>query len=289
MMHAVRALIVSALLAAPSVAGPASGAPAPPHDLRPGIAPSRIEARVVADTFYHRPRRLWVYTPPGSDPRRAEPYPLIVAFDGDEYRETIPLPLVLDTLLTAGRAPAFVALLVDDSTGAARIADLGNARRMADFLGNQAVPWLRRGWHVTSDPRRVILTGSSAGGLAAAYVAFTRPDLFGNVWSQSGAFWRGPEGSNDAPFEWLTRQIEASPRRDVRFVLEVGELEHHATIGGQGPVFDAAHRRFEQALIAKGYDVTSTTVPGGKHWEGTWAPRLAGGIEALCARWPRPW
>jgi enterochelin esterase family protein len=288
-MNLARALIVPVLLAAPCVAGPSPGAPAPPRDPRPGTASGRLEARVVDDTCFHRPRRLWVCTPPGYDARRAEPYPLIVAFDGDEYRVEMPLPRVLDTLLAAGRAPAFVALLVDDSTGAARIADLGNARRMVDFLGGQVVPWLRRGWRVTSDPRRVIVTGSSAGGLAAAFVAFSRPDLFGNVWSQSGAFWRGAEGSNGPPFEWLTRQIEASPRRDVRFVLEVGEGEHHATIGGQGPVFDDAHRRFAEALAAKGYEVTSTTVPGGQHSPGTWGPRLAGGIEALCARWPRPW
>lgn len=94
--------------------------------------------------------------------------------------------------------PAFVAVLVDDSTGAARTAELGNAQRMVGFLASQRVPWARRGWNVTRDPRRVIVTGSSAGGLAAAFVAFSRPDLFGNVWSQSGAFWRGPEGSNDA-------------------------------------------------------------------------------------------
>jgi enterochelin esterase family protein len=252
-------------------------------------APGHIEAHVLFDSSFQRSRRVWVYTPPGYDPRRPAPYPLIVAFDGDEYRgDTMPLPLILDTLLSAGRAPAFVAVLVDDSSAVTRIADLGNSARMVEFLGAQLVPWVRRGWHVTADPHRVIVTGSSAGGLGAAFVAFARPDLFGNVWSQSGAFWRGAEGSNTAPWEWLTQQVAASPRKDVRFVLDVGELEDHPTLGGSGPNFRDAHRRFRDALRARGYDVTYAEVPGGNHAPQWWRLRLPVGIVLLSAGWPKP-
>jgi enterochelin esterase family protein len=244
-----------------------------------------LEARVLYDSSYHRSRRVWIYTPPGYDARRADAYPLVVAFDGDEYRDTMPLPHVLDSLTATGRAPRFVAVLVDDSAGPTRIADLGNAPRMVTFLAKQLLPFVRRGWHVTSDPKRVVVTGASAGGLGAAYVAFTRPDLFGNVWSQSGAFWRGADASNDAPFEWLTAQIQAAPRRDVRFMLDVGELEDHATLGGSGPNFLAASRRFRDALVAKGYAVTYTEVPGGNHAERWWRERLAAGIVAISADW----
>lgn len=250
-------------------------------------AQARLTAHVVADSTYHRARRVWVYTPPGYDARREAPYPLILAFDGDEYRDTLPLPRVLDSLAAAGAAPEFVAVLVDDSSGAVRLADLANVARMASFLAGQLMPWIRSGWHVTTDPARVIVTGSSAGGLGAAFVAFTRPDLFGNVWSQSGAFWRGAEASNQAPWEWLTRQVTASPRRNVRFILDVGALEDHPTLGGRGPNFLGANRRFRDALTAKGYDVTYTEVPGGNHAPAWWSQRLPAGIVALSAGWPR--
>lgn len=272
-MVAAVGVVLSLLLPAPAVA-------------QAPVVAGRLEAHVLYDSSYRRPRRVWVYTPPGYDTTRAAPYPLIVAFDGDEYRDTMPLPLVLDTLLAARRAPAFVAVLVDDSSGAARIADLANSSRMVDFLARQLLPWVRRGWHVTRDPHRVIVTGSSAGGLGASYVAFQRPDLFGNVWSQSGAFWRGAEGSNTAPWEWLTRQVAAAPHKDVRFCLDVGELEDHATLGGTGPNFRDATRRFRDALVARGYDVSYTEVPGGNHGEPWWRPRLAHGIVTLAAGWP---
>jgi enterochelin esterase-like enzyme len=248
-------------------------------------AAGSIVERVLFDSSYHRPRRVWIYTPPGYDARRAEPYPLILAFDGDEYRDTMPLPQTLDTLLATRRAPAFVAVLVDDSAGPTRIADLGNAPRMPDFLAKQLIPFVRRGWHVTTDPQRVIVTGSSAGGLGAAYVAFARPDLFGNVWSQSGAFWRGADASNDAPYEWLTQQVKAAAKKDIRFYLDVGEAEDHPTLGGSGPNFRDANRRFRDALQAKGYAVTYTEVPGGNHAERWWRERLAAGIVALSAPW----
>ena len=252
------------------------------------VPSGRLESFVVRDSSYNRDRRIWVYTPPSYDANRPVPYPLLVAFDGDEYRDTMPLPMILDTLLAEARAPAMVAVLVDDAEGALRIADLGNSSRMARFLGNQLLPRIRRNWHVTDDPRRVIVTGSSAGGLGAAYVAFERPDLFGNVWSQSGAFWRGAEGSNEPPWEWLTTQVQGASKKDVRFILDVGEMEDHPTLGGSGPNFRDANRRFRDALRTKGYDVTYTEVPGGNHAPRWWKQRLAQGIIALSARWPRP-
>ena len=190
----------------------ALGADSAPVTRRPNIPSGKIEAHTVFDSTYRRPRRIWVYTPPGYDSRATTPYPLIVAFDGAEYQDTMPLPMILDTLLAAKKTPAFVAVLIDNDEGPTRIADPGNAHKMPDFLAKQLLPWVRKGWKVTTDPQHVIVTGSSAGGLGAAYVALTHPELFGNVWSQSGAFWRGAEASNGQPYEWLTSQVQAWPK-----------------------------------------------------------------------------
>src|SRR5262249_33115887 len=147
---------------------------------------------------------------------------LLIAFDGRMYREDIGLPRILDSLIAAGRIPPQVAVMIDDSTGAARLDELANRSWFAVFMGDEVGPWARAHWRVTRDPHRVILAGASAGGLAAAFVALRRPELFGCVLSQSGAFWRGSEASNEAPYEWLTGRVRAEPRRDVRFWMEVG-------------------------------------------------------------------
>jgi enterochelin esterase family protein len=248
-------------------------------------AAKRLQAITLFDSAYQRERRIWVYTPTDYDAQRNAPYPLLIAFDGADYRDTIPLPRVLDSLRAAGAAPPFVAVLIDDSEGATRIRDLGNAKAMVDFLARWLVPYVRARWHVTGDPHRVIITGSSAGGLAASFVALERPDIVGNVFSQSGAFWRGAEASNGAPYEWLTTRVSALPKRDVRFVLDVGELEDHATLGGSGPNFRDATRRFRDALQARGYELTYAEVPGGQHHPAYWMARLPAGIAALAAGW----
>lgn len=252
---------------------------------RAQTATHRLDTITVFDSGYRRSRRVWVYTPAGYDPRASTAFPLIVAFDGAEYQDTMPLPLILDTLRATGKAPAFVAVLIDDAEGAVRIADLGNASKMIAFLARQLMPYVRARWHVTVDPQRVIVTGSSAGGLAAAFVAIQRPDLFGNVLSQSGAFWRGAEASNGPPYEWLTAQVMNSPKHDIRFFIDVGELEDHATLGGSGPNFRDANRRFRDALTAKGYSVEYAEITGGQHAPAYWRTRLPVGIVTLTKAW----
>jgi enterochelin esterase family protein len=280
MTHRLRDLLVLGAALAATALPPL--APRAVRAATPG--PSRVEVRTLRSERFGRERRVWVVTPPGTAAGRATPLDLLVVLDGEQYLEEIPLPAMLDSLRTADRLPAFLAVLVDDSTGAARIDDLGNRARFAEFLAGELVPWVRARWHVTQDPHRVIVAGSSAGGLAAAHAALQRPDVFGNVLSQSGAFWRGPEGSNSPPFEWLAGRVAAGPKRDVRFFLDVGELETHRVLG-TGPAFIEAHRRFRDALRAKGYALSGTEVPGGQHAPEFWAKRLPTALVTLAGGW----
>jgi enterochelin esterase family protein len=250
-------------------------------DTRPGIKAGIVEEFFIHSRHYPRPRRIWVYTPPGYAPTGHAPYDLVVAFDGGEYLSDIPLPMMLDTLQAMAKTTPMVAVMIDDSTAAVRLDDLANRASFAAFLGDEVMPWVQQHWNVTRDPHHTIVTGSSAGGLASAYVALMRPDLFGKVLSQSGAFWRGAEASNDAPFEWLTAQYAARPKQDIRFFLDVGGLENGATLGGSGPVFIDANRRLRDVLRKKGYTVAYTEVRGGVHAPITWNPRLQVGIVAL--------
>ena len=240
----------------------------------------RVTELSIPSRIYGHARKVWVYTPAGYK-RGPTSYPLIVAFDGEDYRsDTMRLPRVLDSLEASHRIPRTIALMIDNSSGPARLNDLANQPAFAEFLATEAIPWLRRQYNVAPDPSRTIVTGSSAGGLAAAYVALLHPEIFGNVLSQSGAFWRGARASNSPPWEWLTGQYYAQARKPVRFFIDIGSSETHRALGS-GPVFIEAVRRFRDALKSKGYDVTYTEVPGGVHAPQTWRDRLPVGIVAL--------
>lgn len=245
----------------------------------------RVEEFSIPSKAYARARKVAVYTPPNYAADRAEPYGLLICFDGRAYySQEIPVPAILEKLAESGTVPPMVALLVD--TSVARLEDLANNQKFVDFLGNEVIPWARARWNITKDPRHVVVAGASAGGLAAANVAFHRPDLFGNVLSQSGAFWRGNESSNSAPWEWLTAQYADAARKPIRFYVEVGAKETRNALG-VGPVFIEANRRFRDTLRVKGYPLVYLEVEGADHEPGHWSKQFPDGLQRLVAEWDR--
>ncbi|MFI5272712.1 MAG: enterochelin esterase [Ktedonobacterales bacterium] len=250
--------------------------PAPYLAPRVGVAAGEVTLAERPSAALGVPRRVWVYTPPGFDRAAERPYGLLVLCDGAAWRAALPVPVILDNLLAEGRIPPLVAALVDNP-GERRLDDLLCSERFSRFLARELVPWLRRDYHAGSEASRAIVGGQSAGGLAAAFAALRHPDTFGNVLSQSGSFWWRPEG--DAEHEWLARQYVATPRRALRFYLEVGLLETHTTPGA-GPTQLLANRHLRDVLRAKGYRVTYNEFNGGHDYLG-WRRTLADGLIAL--------
>src|SRR5512140_1753105 len=113
-----------------------------------------------------------------------------------------------------------------------------------------------------------------------------RSDLIGNVLSQSGAFWRGNEASDDSPYEWLTEKYKSSPKLPLTFYLEVGALETRHAVG-TGPVFIEANRRLRDVLQSKGYKLHYEEVPGANHEPGHWTHKLPDGLLWLTSDWPK--
>jgi enterochelin esterase family protein len=249
-------------------------------------AKGKVETLLFYSGLYGGSRKIWVYTPPGYDASRKPAYDLLLTFDGDIYVDPayMGIPDELDSLLAAGTAPPFIAVMIDHNTLRDRIAELGNSSKFVKMMGDELVPWIRQRYNVTRDPKHTIVTGSSAGGLGAMYVAFERPELFGNVLAQSGAFWR-PQGGTTTPQEWLTAQIASSPRKDISVVMDVGSLETHRVIGGAGPVFIEAVRRLKDALVAKGYSVRYTEVQGGVHNEASWRRQFPRELVSIVSGW----
>jgi enterochelin esterase family protein len=228
---------------------------------------------------YTKERRVWVYTPPQYDVHSKTGYDLLVLFDGESYTSDIPAPAILDNLIATKQIRPIVAVMVDTSEN--RLGDLANHQRFADFAATELVPWARTKWRIATGPSHVVVGGYSAGGLAAAYVAFRHPEVFGNVLSQSGAFWRGNEGTS-TPGEWLTEQFTKSPRLKLRFYLEVGAQETQR-VGG-GVVFVETNQRLRDVLRAKGYPVTYVEVPGAQHEETHWRAAFPQGLVHFFAR-----
>lgn len=255
-----------------------------PDSSRPRGAVGRF-GMPVKSAILGNERNAFVYKPP----RYADslgPYPLLVF--GASYISQIRLPAILDYLIAAGRIPPVVAVFFDWPAGRQDI-ESSCTPEFGDFLASEFLPWVRSRVRVTTDPARVIIGGASAGGFSAACVALRHPEAFGNVLSESGAFWRGlgntaaywgNHNRDDAERVWFSREVASSPRVPVRFYLTVGVLEQSGAFGEGGLSMVHVNRLVRDVLIAKGYDVTYREISGG-HDPYNWETALPAALETL--------
>lgn len=223
-------------------------------------------------------RRIGVYVPHDYS-AEAKPYPLLLVFDFVAYSTLTPTPRILNNLIHAGRIPPMVAVMVGNVPGA-RNHELPCNDRFVQFLAEELLPWVSKSYNISSDPEHNVVAGSSFGGLAASFLAFRHPELFGNVISQSGSYWWSPETNSsyldqDIEGEWLTRQFARSPLNSIRFSIEAGLNE------GGNPSMVIVNRHFRDVLVAKGYEIVRYDEFTGGHEHLNWRGSFADSLIAL--------
>jgi enterochelin esterase family protein len=241
---------------------------------RPAVAKGQVELHRVRSEMLNNERRVWVYTPPGYT-TSGEPCGLLLLFDGLAYIDLIPTPTILDNLISEGKIPPLVAVLPDSLNQETRNRELPCHEPFVSFLTQELLPWVHERYHVSADPKRVIVGGSSYGGLAAAFVGLRASEHFGNVLSQSGSFWWDYDPEDGLPQHWLIQQFVASPRVPVRFYCEVGLRERS---GGADLLASNWHMR--DVLRLKGYEVHYAEFSGGHDYI-CWRGSLASGLLKL--------
>lgn len=247
---------------------------------RPDVPRGKVEMFRLRSEILDNQRRVWIYTPPGYE-ASGEPYNLLLVFDGQAYihPSLVPVPTILDNLLHERKLPPFIAVFPDSLSTETRSHELPCYPPFVEYLTHELLLWVRERYHATDEPARTIVAGSSYGGLAAAFAGFTAPQVFGNVLSQSGAFWYSGQGAGDINAEGiLIRSFVESPRLPLRFYLEVGLLEH---IRDADMVF--CNRHLRDVLQAKGYDVTYSEYMGGHDYI-CWRGSFADGLLALTGK-----
>lgn len=238
------------------------------------------------------PRQVTVYRPPGYDAARPQPYPLLLALDG----QTMPkwrLAETLAELVGAGQIEPVVVAAVPasaermDEYGTAGTLDHAGRGRHApafqDLLVGKMLPWMRENYHVTADAAHTGIFGASLGGLCALDAAWRRPQVFGFAGIFSGSlWWRADDSCASArqASRIMHRQVRATaPRPPLRLWFQAGTRDEIEDRDGNG-VIDAIQDTTElmDELVAKGFrrggDAVYYEVAGGEHHESTWARAL---------------
>jgi len=213
---------------------------------------------------------------------------LVILFDGRNYSATAdagelwkgwtPTPTILDNLIAEKEIEPTIALMVWNQGN--RSDDLINDN-MADFIALELIPWARRLYKIHPNPAKVIVSGSSRGGFAAANAALKYSNLIGGVLSQSGSFYYTMQEEQNWPiypeFEGkLIIDYKKSPKLPIRFYLSVGLYD--LGIGRVG-----ANRQLKDILELKGYDVEHREYNGG-HSHVNWRHDLSKGLIYLLGK-----
>ncbi|HEU5097483.1 MAG TPA: alpha/beta hydrolase-fold protein [Roseiflexaceae bacterium] len=237
---------------------------------RRGVPAGRVDTQRLRSAILGNERRVWAYTPPGYTP--GNPCELLIMFDGWTYSQAIPTPVILNNLLASGRIAPTAALLIDSLDEPTRDRELACYPPFVAFLAEELLPWAHERFQIAGP---AIVGGSSYGGLAAAFAAHERPDLFGKVLAQSGSFWWKPDA--DPEHEWLARQYAETPLLPLQFYLSVGRREARARLRPNQLIVS---RHLRDVLRAKGYPVHYRETDG-RHDNQSWRETLADGILAL--------
>jgi enterochelin esterase-like enzyme len=184
-----------------------------------------------------------------------------VVFDESAYLTLVPTPVILDNLIAEHKIPAMAAVLIANPNQQTRGKELPCNRDFADSLHRELMPWVHERYHVTRDPSKIVVGGSSYGGLAATCAGLWHSETFGNVLSQSGSFWWAPcldpgnptQRDNTREPTWMAEQFLKTPKLPLRFYMDAGTFEND--IRGTGGAILEPSRHLRDVLRAKGYEV----------------------------------
>ncbi|WP_304189876.1 esterase family protein [Phenylobacterium aquaticum] len=240
-------------------------------------------------------RTVWVYVPAQYQPGTAAP--VIVAQDGYLYLNR--LPRVLDNLIAEGRAPALIAILVDNGGGDAQGSQRGLeydtvSGRYSDFIETEVLPRVvaETGVTLTDDPEGRATLGVSSGAACAFTMAWFHPERYRRVLSYSGTYVNQQSPPDpDCPrgaWEYHATLVPHAERKPLRIWMEVGDRDLHADDPEDSwRNWPLANQRMAAALAAKGYAYRFTLSQGGRHAD----PRvleqtLPGALEWLWQDYP---
>jgi len=172
---------------------------------RGAIARHRFQSEIANDL-----RDFYVYTPPGYDADRAQPYPTLYLLhglgdDAERWFNGGAANTIFDNLIAEGRAePMVVVTTLGYGTSAGPGGDYGDLiRDYTRILVTEVMPAVQAEYHVSTDRERRAIAGLSMGGAESIYSAFNHLDTFSWIGSFSGAFvmWQAPPGSPAAQAE----------------------------------------------------------------------------------------
>lgn len=233
----------------------------------------KLVERIFKSELLNNQRRIWLYQ---TNNVKKDSQPIVLyLFDGDVYLNVVGVPSLLDDFATR-TGIGVIAVLIDNVN---RHAELPMNDEFARMMCDELVPFVMQETDISTSANRTVISGSSYGGLAAAFVAYRHPDIFGNVLPLSGSFWY--KNGQDQHLYDLVQQNPA--KHTQKWHIMAGSYETHR----QGETVNDGILGSSQTLAAslnkQGNQATFRLYEGG-HDYAVWRVALIDGLEKLFAR-----
>src|SRR5690606_4942596 len=153
-----------------------------------------------------------------------------------------------------------------------RMTEYGMNDNYVKFFTEELIQFIEQKFSINSLPEKRLVVGDSYGGLISTYIAFSRADIFQNVYSQSGYL-----SFND---DRMIQLISDSQKKQIKLYVDIGTYEKNvgaAFLPATERNFIEANRRFKNILEKKEYDFIYREYCEGHTW-GNWRRHL---IDAL--------
>jgi len=257
-------------------------------------APSEGPRGTVAHHFYKSDiigdnRDYYVYTPPGYDANRKEPYPVLFLLhglgdDAAAWTNVGAANAILDNLINRGAAKPMVmvnTLGYGTSDGPAGAMGAGMIPTFTRALIEEVLPQVEKTYRVSQDRTQRAIAGLSMGGAESLYAGLHNADRFAYIGSFSGAFvmWpranppsggarggRGPQTMQYEDFDKNFPDLTAKSASRLRLVWIACGLDDG---------LNAVNRQFKTWLKSKDIQFTDIEVPGYAHVWPLWRENLA--------------
>ncbi|HUP56660.1 MAG TPA: alpha/beta hydrolase-fold protein [Bdellovibrionota bacterium] len=229
-------------------------------------------------------RTIRIYRPPGHDFAAREPYPLMLALDGQEFFDAgWSAGVTLDQAIGLGLRKPTVAVAIDNpGNHADRVWEMttegsvphrfkgGGVGSLASWIKEVVLPYASAHARADTSPENVTAVGSSMA--ATAWVGIgARTGIAKNYHLPSGAYWWWTD-------EELEREVASLRARSpgAKFYVTVGRQES-ADPGIRREQIESSERlmrALEKTGAVRGRDFVHLEVPEGTHAARDWRPQL---------------
>src|SRR4030095_15812710 len=169
----------------------------------PGVPRGAIAKHTFRSTVANDERDYFVYTPPGYEPRRSRPYPVMFVLhglgdDAERWMNGGAANVILDNLIAGNKAVPMVVVTtlgygVNNGPAGAMAAE--SITGYTKSLLTEVMPAVERGYNVSRNREERAIAGLSMGGAETLYTALNNLDKFAWIASLNGAVgvWAGAE------------------------------------------------------------------------------------------------